>query len=81
MTSLANAFDPSMPQPQPVGPKAAMPVGSQLVGDAGDQRRLGPTTTRSTPLSRATAATAAPSVTSTWRVRPTCAVPGLPGRH
>ena len=42
ITSLAKAFEPSSWAAASVGPKQAIPAARDGVGDAGDQRRLGP---------------------------------------
>lgn len=61
------------------GAEARDPDPAYRVGGTRDQRRLGPTTTRSTPRSAASVATASGSPAATGWLRPTCAVPGLPG--
>ena len=42
MTSFANAFEPSSRAAAALGPKQATPAAAQVVGEPGDERRLGP---------------------------------------
>ena len=81
ITSFANAFEPSICAAAALGPKTAMPRVAQLVGDAGDERRLGPDDDEvDVELARERArAHAASSARTGWQ-RASAAMPGVAGR-
>src|SRR4029077_19487518 len=60
ITSLAKALEPSSRAASPDGPKHAMPAAVTASAPPATSGASGPTTTRSAPTSRASAATAGP---------------------
>ena len=80
ITSFANASSPRSAPPPRSGPKTAIAGVAQLVGDAGDERRLGPDHDEVDGERRASASSPSPSSARTgWHV-PSAAMPGIAGR-
>src|SRR6476646_220514 len=79
MTSLAKDLLPSRRAASAEGPKTANPASRHTSATPATSGASGPTTTRSTPCSRATATTAFPSRMSTATQRAVTSTPGLPG--
>ena len=79
ITSLANAFEPSIRAAAALGPKQAIPAARTASAAPATSGTSGPITTRSARTSPASAATAAGSPTASGRCSATIAVPALPG--
>src|ERR1700689_1315353 len=79
ITSLANAFEPSMRAASLLGPKQAIPASRTASATPSTSGTSGPMTTRSARILWANATTSSPDVTSTWCWSANDAVPALPG--
>ena len=79
ITSLANAFDPSIRAASRPGPKTAMPACRSSSATPATSGPSGPTTTSSAPRLRASPSRASPSSARTGWQSPRAAMPGFPG--
>src|SRR5690349_22811885 len=79
ITSLANAFEPSIRAAAALGPKQAIPTARTASAAPATSGTSGPITTRSARTPRDSAATAAGSPAASGRCSATVPVPALPG--